>query len=67
MVTFENIEIVDAASDGTAVAKVNDMVVFIPYGAPGDIVDIQIVKKKKSFKSSIFLRYPFGIPSARSR
>lgn len=50
MVTFENIEIVDAASDGTAVAKVNDMVVFIPYGAPGDIVDIQIVKKKKSFK-----------------
>lgn len=50
MMTFENIEIVDAASDGNAVAKVNDMVVFIPYGAPGDIVDVQIVKKKKSFK-----------------
>ena len=46
---LSDLTIIDAASDGTAVAKQDDMVVFIPYGAPGDIVDVQVVKKKKSF------------------
>ena len=46
---FENVEIVDVAAEGNSIARVNDLVVFIPYGAPGDIVDIKIRKKKKSF------------------
>lgn len=47
--TFENIEIIDVAAEGNAVARVNDMVVFVPFGAPGDIVDIKIDKKKKNY------------------
>jgi 23S rRNA (uracil1939-C5)-methyltransferase len=47
--TFENVEIIDAGSEGKAVAKVDDMVIFVPFVVPGDIVDIQTIGKKKSF------------------
>lgn len=46
---IENFEISDVAAEGNAIGRHGDMVVFVPYGAPGDIVDIQIEKKKKSF------------------
>ncbi len=46
---YENIEITDVAAEGNAVARVNDMVVFVPFGAPGDVVDIKIDKKKKNY------------------
>lgn len=46
---FENEEITDVAAEGNAVARVNDMVVFVPFGAPGDIADIKIDKKKKNY------------------
>lgn len=47
--TLENIEITDVAAEGNALARVDDMVVFVPFGAPGDVVDIKLDKKKKSF------------------
>ncbi len=46
---LRDIEITDIAAEGMSLARVNDMVVFIPFGAPGDIVDIQLTKKKKSY------------------
>lgn len=46
---LENIEITGVAAEGNAIARVNDMVVFIPYGAPGDIADIKIDRKKRSY------------------
>lgn len=46
---LEKIEIVDAGSEGKAVARVDDRVVFVPFAAPGDIVDVQVYKKKRSF------------------
>ncbi len=46
---LEGIEIVDVAAEGKAIAKVDDLVVFVPYVAPGDIVDIQLTRKKRSF------------------
>ncbi|MGM9803389.1 MAG: 23S rRNA (uracil(1939)-C(5))-methyltransferase RlmD [Muribaculaceae bacterium] len=47
--TLEDIEICDVAAEGKSIARVNDMVVFVPYGAPGDIVDIKLDKKKKTY------------------
>lgn len=44
-----NIKITDIASEGQSIARVDEMVVFIPFGAPGDIVDVKIDKKKKSY------------------
>lgn len=53
---LRNIEITDVAAEGKAIAKValspdkeERMVVFIPFGAPGDIADIQIDRKKHSY------------------
>ncbi len=46
---LKNIEITDAGSEGKAIAKVDEMVIFVPFVVPGDIVDLRIVKKKKSF------------------
>lgn len=41
--------ITDVAAEGNALGRLDEYVVFIPYGAPGDVADIQLVKKKKSF------------------
>jgi 23S rRNA (uracil1939-C5)-methyltransferase len=46
---FENVTILDAGAEGKAVARVNDMVVFVPFCVPGDIVDIQVISKRKSY------------------
>jgi 23S rRNA (uracil1939-C5)-methyltransferase len=46
---LEDIEIIDAGSEGKAVAKVDGQALFVPYGVPGDIVDVQITNKKKGY------------------
>lgn len=54
--SIENVEITGVAAEGMSLARVNDMVVFIPFGAPGDIVDIKLTKKKKSYAEARILR-----------
>ena len=46
---INNVEIIDAGSEGMSIAKPEEKVVFIPFGAPGDIVDIQVFKKKSNY------------------
>lgn len=46
---FEGVEIIDIGAEGKAVAKVNDMVVFTTHVVPGDVVDLQVTKKRKSY------------------
>jgi 23S rRNA (uracil1939-C5)-methyltransferase len=46
---FEKVKIEAIASQGKAIARVNDMVVFIPGVIPGDVVDLQVNKKKKKY------------------
>lgn len=46
---INDVEIIDVAAEGNSLARVNDMVVFIPFGAPGDIADIKIDRKKRSY------------------
>ncbi len=46
---LENIEITGIAAEGKALTRVNDCVVFVPYCVPGDIVNLQITKKKHNF------------------
>ena len=45
---INNVEIIDAGSEGMSIAKPEEKVVFILFGAPGDIVDIQVFKKKSN-------------------
>lgn len=37
------------AAEGKAIAKVNDVAVFVPFAVPGDVVNLQVTKKKSSF------------------
>jgi 23S rRNA (uracil1939-C5)-methyltransferase len=46
---LEKIEITDVAAEGKAIARVGDWVVFVPWTAPGDIADIQLVRKRSHF------------------
>ena len=46
---LENILITDFAAEGKSIAKADDMVIFTTLAVPGDIVDLQITKKKKNF------------------
>lgn len=46
---LQNIEITGIAAEGKAITRVDDMVLFVPYCVPGDIVDIQVTRKKHSF------------------
>ncbi|APU70343.1 23S rRNA (uracil(1939)-C(5))-methyltransferase RlmD [Christiangramia flava] len=47
---FTEIEVTDAGAKGKAVAKTPDgRVVFIDNAVPGDVVDIQTTKKRKSY------------------
>lgn len=53
---LEDVLITDVAAEGNAIARIDDMVVFVPFGAPGDHVDIQIEKKRKSYATGRIAR-----------
>lgn len=46
---LENVAITDVAAEGKAIARVDGMAVFVPYAVPGDVADIQLTRKKKSY------------------
>jgi 23S rRNA (uracil1939-C5)-methyltransferase len=49
-VIFENITVLDAGAKGVSVAKAPEgQVIFIPNVVPGDVVDVQTLKKRKSY------------------
>lgn len=50
--TIENLEITDAGAEGKAVGKHEGLTVFVPYAVPGDVVDVQVFKKKKGYAES---------------
>lgn len=54
---IENIEILDAGAEGKAIARYNDMVVFVPFVVPGDVCDIRIVSKKRRFYEGRAIRF----------
>ena len=55
---FTNIEVIDAGAKGKTVAKAPDgKVIFLPNAVPGDVVDVQTFKKRKSYyegKATVF-------------
>jgi len=46
---LENVLITDVAAEGKALTRIDDQVVFVPYCVPGDIVNLQVTRKKHSF------------------
>ena len=54
---LEQVEITDVAAEGKALARVNDMVVFVPWVVPGDVVDLKIVKKKHHYAEAVAVNF----------
>jgi len=46
---LEHITIESVAAEGKCIFHYDDKVVFVPFCVPGDVVDVQITKKKRSF------------------
>lgn len=46
---LENIEIKKIAAEGKSIAYIDEKILFVPNTVPGDIVDVQITRKRKSF------------------
>ena len=47
----------DVAAEGKAIAKVNDLVIFVPYVVPGDVVDLQIKRKKNKYAEAEAVKF----------
>lgn len=54
---MEKITITDVAAEGKALAKVNDLVVFVPYVVPGDVVDLQVKRKKHHYAEAVAVHF----------
>ena len=52
----EGFEITGVAAEGKSLGKWNDMVVFVDGGVPGDIVDLQIIKKRKRHAEGLIVK-----------
>lgn len=56
-IVLENIEIESVAAEGKAIAHTSDgIVVFVEFAVPGDVVDIQVTRKKKAFMEGRIIR-----------
>ena len=54
---LEKVLITDIGSEGNAIARVNNQVVFVPMLIPGDVVDIKVRKKRKKFLEGRVIRF----------
>jgi 23S rRNA (uracil1939-C5)-methyltransferase len=52
---IENLEIIDAGGEGKAVGKKEGLTIFVPFAVPGDIVDVEVFKKKKGYAEARIL------------
>jgi len=55
--TFQNVEITDISTEGKGIGRVNNIVCFIDFAVPGDVVDIEITKKKSNYREGKVIHY----------
>ena len=54
---YEALTIIDIASEGMGIAKNEGMVIFVEGAVTGDVVDVQITRKKSGFRQGRVLNY----------
>ena len=54
---IEGVEITAVAAEGKSLARVDDRVVFVPYVVPGDVVDLQVKRKKSSYMEAVAVHF----------
>ena len=51
--TIEKLEITALAAEGKAMGKYKDKVVFVPYTAPGDVVNVQVTNSRSGYMEGV--------------
>ena len=64
---FENVTITDVAAEGKSLVRItipahdrtpeSQLVVFVPWCVPGDVVDLQVKRKKHSYAEAEVIRF----------
>ena len=54
---LENITIEAVAAEGKCITRVDEQVIFVPFCVPGDVVDLQVVKKKHKYCEAKVVRF----------
>ena len=54
---LERVRITDIGAEGNAIARVDNMVVFVTMLIPGDVADIRIIKKRKKYLEGIPVKF----------
>ena len=60
-----DVAITGTAAEGKALARVDDKVLFVAYGAPGDVADIEVYRAKSSYMEGRILRLKKASPLRR--
>lgn len=63
---LENVKISDIAAEGKSIARVDDMVVFVSYTIPEDVVDIRVIKKRKNYMEGVVVNMVQASPNAQA-
>jgi 23S rRNA (uracil1939-C5)-methyltransferase len=54
---IEQVEITDIGARGKAIARIDNFVTFVTKGLPGDVVDVQITRRRKSYQEGRVVRF----------
>ncbi len=54
---LEKVEITAIGSEGKALGRVGDRVVFVPMLIPGDVVDVQVTRKRKKYMEGFVVKF----------
>ena len=54
---LEKIEITDVASEGKSLGRFDDQIVFVTKTIPGDVVDVQVTKKRRHYYEGFPVHY----------
>lgn len=54
---LENITITNVAAEGKSMVRIEDLVVFVPFVVPGDVVDLKILKKKHNYAEAVAVKF----------
>lgn len=54
---FESVRLESAVAEGNCIARVDGQALFVKFGAPGDLVDVQVFQKKKNYMEGRILRF----------
>ena len=50
---YKEVEIQNVAAEGKALVRIDDLVVFVPYVVPGDVVDLRVTRKKHHYAEAV--------------